>query len=80
MCIRVTRFLGITDSDDTPASLDTNGVVEKTIHTQTQNAQNFYNNTQNRAINDNKTIYINTTASANEVAEAINAYSYSYAD
>ena len=76
----VTDFLGITDSDDTPASLDTNGVVEKTIHTQTQNAQNFYNNTQNRAINDNKTIYINTTASANEVAEAINAYSYSYAD
>lgn len=76
----VTDFLGITDSNDTPTMLDTSGVVEKTIRAQTQNAQNFYNNTQNRAINDNKTIYINTTASANEVAEAINAYSYSYAD
>lgn len=80
----VTDFLGITDSKDSKASpspsLSTNGLVDSTLATQTQNAQNFYNSTQSRQINDNKTIYINTTASANEVAQAIASNSYSYAD
>lgn len=50
------------------------------VATQAQNAQNFYNSTQSRQINDNKTIYINTTASANEVAQVIASNSYAYAD
>ena len=81
----VTDFLGITDSKDskntaTSPSLSTNGLVDSTLATQTQNAQNFYNSTQSRQINDNKTIYINTTASAQEVAQVIASNSYSYAD
>lgn len=81
----VTDFLGITNSKDskntaTSPSLNTNGLVDSTIATQAQNAQNFYNSTQSRQINDNKTIYINTTASAQEVAQAIASNSYSYAD
>ena len=77
----VTDFLGITDSKASPSpSLSTNGLVDSTLATQTQNAQNFYNSTQSRQINDNKTIYINTTASAQEVAQVIASNSYSYAD
>ncbi len=81
----VTDFLGITDSKDskntaTSPSLSTNGLVDSTLATQAQNAQNFYNSTQSRQINDNKTIYINTTASAQEVAQVIASNSYSYAD
>ena len=80
----VTDFLGITDSKDskigTSPNLNTSGLVDSTLATQAQNAQNFYNSTQSRQINDNKTIYINTTASANEVAQVIASNSYSYAD
>ena len=82
--LSITDFLGITDSKDSKASpspsLNTNGLVDSTLATQQENAQNFYNSTQSRQINDNKTIYINTTASANEVAQAIASNSYSYAD
>ena len=81
--LSVTDFLGITDSktqDSATPNLNTSGLVDSTLATQTQNAQNFYNSTQSRQINDNKTIYINTTASAQEVAQVIQSNSYSYAD
>lgn len=76
----VTDFLGITDSEDSMSSINTQGLVDSTLATQTQNAQSFYNSTQSRQINDNKTIYITTSANANDVAKAITDYSYSYAD
>lgn len=76
----VTDFLGITDSEDSMSSINTQGLVDSTLATQTQNAQSFYNSTQSRQINDNKTIYITTSANANDVAKAVTDYSYSYAD
>lgn len=76
----VTDFLGITDSEDSMSSINTQGLIDSTLATQTQNAQSFYNSTQSRQINDNKTIYITTSANANDVAKAITDYSYSYAD
>lgn len=73
----VSNFLGF--SDDTKQDLNTSGVIDKSIEAKNANLQNFYNS-QSKSINDNKTIYINTTASANEVARAIESNSYSYAD
>lgn len=77
----VTDFLGITDSKDSISpALSTKGLIDKTLASQQQNTQNFYNSAQSRQINDNKTIYITTGANANEVARAIASNSYSYGD
>lgn len=51
----ITDFLCIIDSNT--QALNTNGIIDRSIAMQTQNAQNFYNNTQNKAINSNSYSY-----------------------
>ena len=82
----VTDFIGITDSGsnivyNNDNNLNTNGVIDKTILEREQSLQNFYtSNNLNRQINDNKTIYINTSSNPDSIAKAIYSNSYSYLD